>query len=278
MSSTLAALATVDHGEHGVQHFALGPGIPILSYVVSVIGSSVGLACAVQARRADDAVRDRWLLLAAIAIGGVAIWLMHFIAMLGMRVPGSPVRFSLTWTALSALLSVSATFVALKILGRQVRLPRLLLGGLVMGLAVNVMHYVGMHAVRVQADVSYDRLLVAASVLIAVVAATVALWFTLVLRTAFARLLAGFVMGVAVVGMHFTGMAAMRVRLDSTAAAPEGLEVFTFLFPVFVVGLLGLGIPIAAVMLAAGRDAETDAALLEDDAEDGAEDSPALIG
>lgn len=252
----LPALADAGMSHDGVQHFAMGWVIPTLAYVVSVVGSFVGLACAVQGRRAEGTARTRWLLLAAISIGGVAIWLMHFIAMLGMQVSGTVTRYSLGWTAASALLAVVATFLALQTVGRTVRLSRLLLAGLLMGLAVNGMHYLGMYAMRIQGSFSYDTLLVVLSIVIAVVAATAALWFTLVLHNVWARLAAGFVMGVAVVGMHYTGMAAMRVHVDPNEPVPAGLEVFTFLFPVFVIGLVALAVPIAAVMLASDRSPE----------------------
>ena len=65
--------------------------------------------------------------------------------------------------------------------------------------------------------------------------------------------LVGGLMGVAVVGMHYTGMSAVRVTVDAAAPVPAGLEVFSFLFPVFVIGLLALAIPIAAVMMSPDR-------------------------
>jgi NO-binding membrane sensor protein with MHYT domain len=123
------------------------------------------------------------------------------------------------------------------------------------GLAVALMHYTGMWAVRMQGTMTYDNGLVALSILIAVVAATAALWFTLVLESPALRFAAGLVMGVAVVGMHYTGMAAVRVTVDHAAQMPAGLEVFSFLFPVFVIGLLALAVPITAVMLASDRGA-----------------------
>jgi NO-binding membrane sensor protein with MHYT domain len=121
------------------------------------------------------------------------------------------------------------------------------------GLAVALMHYTGMWAVQIQGTITYDKVLVALSIVIAVVAATAALWFTLVLKSPLLRFVAGLVMGVAVVGMHYTGMAAVRVSVDHGAPVPGGPEVFSFLFPVFVIGLLALAIPITAVMLASDR-------------------------
>jgi len=112
-----------------------------------------------------------------------------------------------------------------------------------------------MWAVQIQGTIAYDKGLVALSILIAVVAATAALWFTLVLESPVLRFVAGLVMGVAVVGMHYTGMAAVRVTVDGAAPVPGGPEVFSFLFPVFVIGLFVLFVPITAIMLAPDREA-----------------------
>lgn len=239
---------------HQMHHFDMGLWLLFLAYIVSVVGSVVGLACTRQSAAASDK-RDRlrWLAMAAIAIGGVAIWLMHFIAMLGFAIPNGVVRYNLGWTVASAVLSISAVFVGLITIGRTVHLPRLVAGGVITGCAVALMHYTGMWAVQIQGAISYDKFLVALSILIAVVAATAALWFTLVLESPLLRFVAGLVMGVAVVGMHYTGMAAVRVTVDHGAPVPGGLEVFSFLFPVFVIGLLALAVPITAVMLAPDR-------------------------
>ncbi len=240
-----------------VHHFDMGLWLLFLAYIVSVTGSVVGLACTRQsAATADTRDRLRWLAMASIAIGGVAIWLMHFIAMLGFAIPNSVVRYNLGWTVASAVLSISAVFVGLITIGRTVDLRRLIAGGVITGLAVALMHYTGMWAVQTQGAIAYDKGLVALSILIAVVAATAALWFTLVLESPVLRFVAGLVMGIAVVGMHYTGMAAVRVTVDRTAQVPGGLEVFSFLFPVFVIGLLALAIPITAVMLASDRVAD----------------------
>ncbi|MGG7099916.1 MHYT domain-containing protein [Rhodococcus sp. 24CO] len=234
-----------------MQHFSMGIWLLALAFVVSVVGSIVGLACTRHSMNATTRrSRMRWLFMSALSIGGVAIWLMHFIAMLGFSVPGSLIRYSLMWTVVSALISVTAVFIGLVMIGTEFRLFRLLAGGLVMGVAVNVMHYTGMRALRFQGEIRYDAYLVALSLVIAVVAGTVALWFTTIVESTVLRLFAGVIMGVAVVSMHYTGMAAVDVVHDPSATTPEGLEVFSFLFPVFVLGLLTLAVPIVAVLTA----------------------------
>lgn len=236
-----------------IHHFDLGSWLVVFAYTTSVVGSTVGLACTALARTArTEALRIGWLAAAALTIGGVGIWLMHFIAILGFTTPGLPVRFDIGRTALSALLAVSAVFVGLLVFGaRRTYTPwRLVPGGVIMGLAVALMHYTGMWAVNLKGTISYDPGLVALSVAIAVVAATAALWFTVATDRLSLRIVAGLVMGVAITGMHYTGMAAVRADLDPTAAPPAGVEVFTFLLPIFVVGALVLAGTITAVLMA----------------------------
>jgi NO-binding membrane sensor protein with MHYT domain len=234
-----------------VHHFAMGSWLLFFAYLVSVVGCVVGLACTLQARHAQDTPRLGWLAAAAVSIGGVGIWLMHFIAMLGFDTPGSPVRYDIGRTAISAALSITAVFVGLVVFGVRSRYSpwRLLLGGLIMGLAVNLMHYTGMWALQIQGTITYNDALVWLSIAIAIVAATAALWFTVLFDSIALRVVAGLIMGIAVTGMHYTGMAAVEVNLNPAAQAPAGAEVFTFLFPVFVLAVVALAVPIYAVLM-----------------------------
>lgn len=246
----------------GMQLFAMGQWVLILSYLTSVVGCTVGLACTLQARYAiSHGGRLMWLGLASVSIGGVGIWLMHFTAMLGVATPGYPVRYVVAPTVLSALLAVVAVFCGLLVFGVRVKFAwwRLLLGGLITGLAVNIMHYTGMSAVRIKGSVSYDPKLVALSVAIAVVAATAALWFSVGLDNFVPRMLAGLVMAVAVTSMHYVGMEAMRVNLNPQAPDPSGVEVFSFLFPLFVAAALALAVPLCAVLMTPTRGEKVDA-------------------
>ncbi|MER5264771.1 MHYT domain-containing protein [Actinosynnema sp. NPDC002837] len=228
----------VDHDS--MQHFSDGLSTLVLAYVVSVIGSLIGLACMARAQAEPGrAAKARWTVFGAFAIGGVAIWLMHFIAMLGFDVPGAAIKYSVPLTALSAVVAIGVVGAGLSLvtLVRFTRM-RLLVAGALAGLGVAGMHYLGMSAIRFRGEISYDRPLVALSFLIAVVAATAAFWFTLVVRTASARVAAGLTMGVAVTGMHYTGMAAVNVDVDPGMAAPQGTSAFDLVFPVFVTSAL----------------------------------------
>jgi hypothetical protein len=133
----------------------------------------------------------------------------------------------------------------------------LLLGGTIIGLGVASMHYLGMAAVRVQASLSYNAGLVVASVIIAVIAGTAALWMALRLDSVWSTLIASLVAGVAVNGMHYTGMAAVQAQ-----AAP-GLVVSTadtasatgFLLPL-ILGLSAVGFIFSAAIALSPTAAE----------------------
>jgi len=234
-----------------MNHLGMGGWLLLLAFLTSVAGSTVGLACTLQARYATHRrAQISWLVLAAVSIGGVGIWLMHFVAMLGFETPGFPVRYDIPRTLLSAVLSVSAVFLGLLVVRGRNAVWRLALGGIITGLAVNLMHWTGMWALRIKGHLTYDMQLVGLSVLIAVVAATAALWFTTAIDKSAYRMVAGVVMGIAVTGMHYTGMAAIHAHLDPAAPDPAGVEVFTFLFPVFVLGATALAIAIYAALMA----------------------------
>jgi NO-binding membrane sensor protein with MHYT domain len=217
-----------------VHHFAFGWFSPALAFSLAFLGSMLGLGCTARAGAATTAGRRRrWLVLAAISLGGGGIWLMHFMAMLGFDVPGTPVRYQPGLTALSMLIAVATVGAGLFAVGSgRPTMPRLLAGGLLTGAGVAAMHYTGMAALRVTGRISYDPNLVAASVAIAVVAATVALWFTVSVRHGGQTVAAALVMAAAITGMHYTGMAAVRVELGDPVGDVAGVSPLLLIIPI----------------------------------------------
>lgn len=248
-----------------IHHFQYGPITPILSYGLSALGSSLGLTCAVRMREATTARgRAWWLILAAWAIGGTAIWTMHFMAMLGFGVVGTDIRYDIAITVASALIAIVVVGTGLFIvgLGRPSAL-KIMAGGLLTGLGVAAMHYTGMAAMRMHASVRYDPARVGESVAIAVVAATVALWLAVVVRSTKAIIGSALVMAVAVNGMHFTGMSAMSVELTPSVGAIAGATASSLLVPIIlavIVVVIGL---IYAVLAAPTEEDRTGLAYLE---------------
>ena len=212
-----------------VHHFAYGWITPIMAYSLSVLGSLLGLICTSRALR-FTAGRQRiwWLVLAAVALGGTGIWVMHFMAMIGFTVEGSEIRYDIAVTALSVVVAIGVVGVGVFIvaLGKP-SVPKIAIGGLLTGLGVNAMHYIGMAAMRLDGEISYDPVRVGASIVIAVVAATVALWLAVTVKSGGVIFASAMVMGVAVTGMHYTGMSAMSVELsehgDVTGASSTNL-------------------------------------------------------
>jgi NO-binding membrane sensor protein with MHYT domain len=238
-----------------VEHFSFGIVTPTLSYALSVLGSLLGLVCTVRARAmTDNKRRARWLLLAAWAIGGTGIWVMHFMAMIGFTVPGATIRYDVATTVASWLTAVVVVGIGLFIVGfGQPRAIKIIAAGTFTGIGVAAMHYTGMAAMRLPATVTYDRTLVAASVAIAVVAATVALWFTVTLRRGIVLFVAALIMGVAVNGMHFTGMFAMRVS-ELQAKEVSGFLPLTFIAPISLFVVLVIVVLFTALINRSGTD------------------------
>jgi NO-binding membrane sensor protein with MHYT domain len=218
-----------------MDHFSAGWVTPVLSYLMACVGSALGLRCTVRALESDGASRRNWLLLASIAIGS-GIWTMHFIAMMGFSVDGTPIRYDVPLTALSLLMSVGVVAAGVFTAGYgRSRVSSVALGGLGTGLGVAAMHYTGMAALNLHGTVHYDPALVVASVVIAVVAATAALTLTLVVRGPVMATAAALVMGIAVSSMHYTAMYAVSIGLAPSSAALPGATATEFIFPLAVV-------------------------------------------
>ncbi|MFD2261636.1 MHYT domain-containing protein [Lacibacterium aquatile] len=199
---------------HLMQHSHSMP-LVLLSFIVAAFAAFTALDMAERLRRAEGRARLLWLNGSAFVLGG-GIWTMHFIGMLAFDT-GLPVDYHLSTTIVSFLLAVAFVafgFALVADSGEKYKLswPRLLTAGPIVGLGVAAMHYTGMAALRLPGRLHYDTGLVIVSVLIAVVAATAALYLAFTLSKVAQKLAAAVVMAIAVCGMHYTGMAAVDVE------------------------------------------------------------------
>ena len=186
-----------------------------LSVLIATAASYTALDLAGRMRATSGWTARAWLVTAALAMGG-GIWSMHFVAMLAFSLPGLEVGYDLRLTLVSLALPIFVTALGFLVADRPGAGPVALgLSGLVMGLGIAGMHYTGMAAMRMPADLRYDRLWVAVSILIAVGASIAALWLSFRQVGLGQRLLAAGVMGIAVSGMHY---AAMQGAVFSTHA------------------------------------------------------------
>ncbi|HEX3590605.1 MAG TPA: MHYT domain-containing protein [Pseudonocardiaceae bacterium] len=217
--------------------FSLGTWTPIIAYLVSSCGAALALLCTERARIITGPARSGWLILGAVSLGGTGIWVMHFTAMLGMTMTGTAIGYNVPITLVSMLVAVVVAGIGLFVANRGgAKVRPLLVGGLFTGVGVAGMHYVGIAAMEVQGDVHFNLAIVALSVVIAVVAATAALWATVTVRGPRAIAAAAAVMGLAVTGMHYTGIAAMSVTLDPAKPVSAGISA-SVLIPLVIMGV-----------------------------------------
>jgi NO-binding membrane sensor protein with MHYT domain len=183
------------------------PYLVALSALVASFASYTALDLGGHVGPARGFARRMWLLAAAITMGG-GIWSMHFVAMLAFIMP-TPMSFDIELTTLSLVVTIFATGGGFYVISRQRASPlRLVLSGIFMGLGIAAMHYTGMAAMRGHAGLSYDRLFVALSLVIAIGASTAALWLAFRTTDLRQKLAAAVVMGLAISGMHYTAMRA----------------------------------------------------------------------
>lgn len=214
-----------------------------LSYLVSVFGSYTGLQLMRAIRSSDGKSVYAWIIAAAFALGGGAIWTMHFIGMIAYQSP-MEVAYDPFLTFVSLLLAVAVVAIGIFILSRkQDSFLVLLVAGVITGLGVATMHYTGMEAMVMAADMTYDATLFNISIVIAVVAATAALWLAFNTESGWQMFGASIIMGLAVCGMHYTGMAAMKMMPNgkdvdiASSIEPLTLGLFIFCFTMLILVL-----------------------------------------
>ena len=183
------------------------PYLVALSVLVASFASYTALDLGGQVAVARGLARRVWLVGAATIMGG-GIWSMHFIGMLAFVMP-IPMSYDIGLTTLSLLVAIFVTGGGFYVISRPSVSPRrLVLSGIFMGLGIAAMHYTGMAAMRGNAELSYDRLFVALSLVIAIGAATAALGLAFRTTDHRQKLAAAVVMGLAISGMHYTAMRA----------------------------------------------------------------------
>jgi len=201
----------------------------VISLLVAILASYTALDMAERINSTQEFGGRSWLVGGAVAMG-IGIWSMHFIGMLAFRLP-IVLGYDIWITLLSLLVAIIVSGFALWIVSRpDLPLRRLIKSALLMGSGIALMHYIGMAAMLMNPSIQYDPLLFLTSIVIAVLAAGAALWIAFHLRrntphVRLARASAAVVMGIAIVGMHYTGMEAARFPLGSICtAAREGVS------------------------------------------------------
>ncbi|MFJ8080440.1 MHYT domain-containing protein [Streptomyces sp. NPDC096205] len=217
-----------------IDGFSYGLVTPVVAYLMACLGGALGLRCTTRSMLVAQSWRPGWLALGSAAIGS-GIWTMHFIAMMGFTVAEAPIHYDRTTTYASLGVAVVMVGIGIFIVGyKGARGAALFTGGTITGLGVASMHYLGMAGMRLDGRLQYNTFTVAASVVIAMAAATAALWAAGQVRGFAWSIGASLVMGLAVSGMHYTGMAALSVHLHGTAASGTGESPAALLAPMLI--------------------------------------------
>jgi NO-binding membrane sensor protein with MHYT domain len=189
------------------------PWIVALSIAVAIQGAYVGLSLAVQVAGAAG-VRRRLLLAGAALSLGVAIWSMHFVGMLAVRLP-----FQVDYLVLPTLLSFLVCVIVVS--AGPLTPARLSASAVFMGVGITSMHYIGMWALHASAHMEHAIGFVAAAVAIAIAASGLALYLANLEEGRPPLILSATALGIAISGMHYTAMAGVTIwphaELVSTA-------------------------------------------------------------
>lgn len=204
------------------------PWLVALSVVIACAGGVAAMQLCAIVRRPDafgPTVSRAAYVLAALGMGS-SVWGMHFIGMLAVDIC-QPVRYDPWITGLSMLPALIASWVGLRMYARPapavaavadppagLRWPPILWGGLWLGAGIGAMHYSGMAAMRMDSTLRYDPVGFVLSIVVAVALAIIGLgareWLRhrQLVRGVKANLLAGLILGLATVGMHYTALRA----------------------------------------------------------------------
>ncbi|MFK0033226.1 putative bifunctional diguanylate cyclase/phosphodiesterase [Pseudomonas monteilii] len=234
----------------------------LISLCVAILASYTALDLTGRIATAKGRAAYLWMGGGALAMG-IGVWSMHFIGMLAFSLPVD-LGYDLALTAFSLLIAVLSSGFALWLVS-QPSLPCLQLGfgALIMGAGIACMHYTGMAALRMLPGIDYDPTLFGASLLIAVGASAAALWIAFRLRkhTPYVRQIRGLaavVMGFAIVGMHYTGMAAANFPEGSFCGAlAGGLQGDSLVYLVLITTLAVLAVALLTSVLDARLEART---------------------
>lgn len=226
----------------------------LASLCIAMLASYTALDMASRVAGAKGRSAKWWLTGGSVAMG-VGIWSMHFLGMLAFSLP-MPMGYDPIITLVSLLIAVASSAFALWMVCQQrLSWPRLCVGAVLMGSGVGSMHYTGMAAMRMHPAIQYDPLLFSLSIVIAVGASGAALWIAFQLRQHSARVRlyragAAVVMGLAIAGMHYTGMAAARFPAQTAcSAARGGLSTGWFAVLILLFALAVMAIALVTAML-----------------------------
>lgn len=217
----------------------------IISYLISCIAGYIGLSLSQVVKKKQVLEENVKVLLFLGSLSmGAGIWAMHFIAMLAYSIEVE-ISYDVFLTAVSVIPAIFASWVSLKAMLREgLSLPCYIKQGVIIGLGIGVMHYIGMGAMIQEATPYYHTGLFVLSIFVAGTLGSITLYirFSKLLenhlsKTSF-NFLSASLWGAAVSGMHYTGMASVFFTPGGMPAMTGGIPTESLILPVSVVSIL----------------------------------------
>ncbi|MFI5912774.1 MHYT domain-containing protein [Dactylosporangium sp. NPDC051541] len=247
-----------------VEQFSYGWITPALALAMSMLGGLLGSFLTSRSRAFTGRRRAGWLTLSALAIGGTGTWVPHFMAMLGVDVPETVVRYDIATTALGFGIAVVVYCLGLYLVGfGPASAGKILPAGVLTGIGLAAVYATGPLSMRVAGVVGFDARTLLIGLAAAIVSAIVTLWCVSVVRGTAAMISASVLMSLAVGSTHYIVMAALRVTPAPTTGAVPGATLFEMLAPVCVLSCLLLaGLAYSTVGFTVRQDTAREEALL----------------
>ncbi|QUE86295.1 EAL domain-containing protein [Exiguobacterium alkaliphilum] len=233
--------------EHSMSHNLF---LVVLSYMIAAVSAYAAIELARRVNSTNRTAQNMWILAGGATLG-LGIWAMHFIAMLaheGLR----PVTYSMPLVFLSVVIAMAGCILGFLIVSRHTTRPALIGAGLLMGISIASMHYVGMAAIQ-GVTIAYHTGLALLSLAIAITASLGALWIGFFSKYAKEKIhmelkiFFSLLMGVAIFGMHYVGMLSASFTFLTGTPAAIGIEpsllawlvtgITTLLFAIFFLSL-----------------------------------------
>jgi diguanylate cyclase (GGDEF)-like protein len=214
--------------------------LAFVSLFIAILASYTTLDLTNRISKLNDGFRRvLWLTGGAMSMG-LGIWSMHFVGMLSFSLP-IPLGYDLKITFYSLVIAIFVSYFALDLVTRnQLTSVKLASGGLLMGAGISAMHYTGMAAMQMDPQIQYNWPIFLLSLLIAAGASIAALWLAFTLRLGQYRFMwlrratASILMGIAIAGMHYTGMAAANFPMGAICRAASAIDTHFMMITVVV--------------------------------------------
>lgn len=210
----------------------------ILSFIVTVVGAFIALIVMRDALLRPSDSRRGLIALAALCLGGVAIWSMHFMGILAFDRDGIAISYNLWLMAFSFYIGVGAVYVGLTIIAiDEFKIGAVISTGILVGMGVAGMYYSSLLSMQIQADAHWNWGVAALSLVIAITACIIALWLAVYVSCVWQMLIGAMLLGGVVCAMHYTVMAAVEFVYNPALPAVNAINVTALVFSLSIATL-----------------------------------------